>query len=106
MSYKIIRGTTPTFVLKINDPTVDLTLAENVYASFTQGKSVNITKTGESLDIQPHQVAVYLSQEETLKFIEGVIEIQLNWTYNNAARAATRIANVEISKNLIGRVIQ
>lgn len=102
----IIRGTTPTFILKINDPTVDFTLAENVYASFTQGKHVSITKTGESLDIQAHQVGVYLSQEETLKFVEGLIEIQLNWTYDNAARAATKIASVEIGKNLIGRVIQ
>ena len=101
----IIRGTTPTFTLRINDPSVDFTEAENVYASFSQGK-VSITKTGEDLDIYAQKIDVYLSQEETLKFSTGEIRIQLNWTYNNAARAATRIASVVVGENLIGKVLQ
>ena len=41
----MIRGTTPTFKLMLNDETVDLTQAVNVYATFKQ-KNNETTKTG------------------------------------------------------------
>ena len=100
----MVRGTTPTFRLYLNDEYVDLTQAVNVYVSFEQ-KDVLITKTGEDLDITENEVDVYLSQAETLKFIKGDVEIQLNWTYLDGRRACSNIITIEVDKNLIGDVL-
>lgn len=99
------RGTTPTYRLKLNDENVDLTLANNVYVSF-KGQYGGIEKTGEDLTISAHQVDVYLNQTETLKFTEGEIEIQINWTYTDGQRACTVIKTEKVGKNLIGRELE
>ena len=99
----MIRGTTPTFKLKI-DPSVDLTEAENVYVSFSQ-QNVTLVKTGEDISVTAHEVDVYLSQEETLKFNVGNLGIQLNWTYEGGQRACTNIVSVVVGANLIGKVL-
>lgn len=101
----MVRGTTPTFRLYLNDEYVDLTQAVNVYVSFKQ-KDTLITKTGEDLDITENEVDVYLSQAETLKFIKGDVEIQLNWTYLDGRRACSNIITIEVDKNLIGDVLE
>lgn len=101
----MITGTTPTFKLKLAEPTVDLTEAINVYASFSQN-NVKIIKSTESLDITPNEVDVYLTQEETLKFSEGTLDIQLNWTYEDGSRAATYKTSIEVENNLIGKVLE
>lgn len=100
----MIRGTTPTFELKIADETVDLTEAYNVYATFSQcGKS--LTKTGDDIEVTARQVDVYFTQAESLMFAPGAIEIQLNWTYANGSRAATRKIKAIIEDNLLGEVL-
>lgn len=101
----MIRGTTPTFELKINDETVDLTEADNVYVTFaTNGWS--ITKTSADLDVFAQQVDVYLSQEETLAFPKGDVDVQINWTFDDGKRACTTIASVKVTRNLIERVLE
>lgn len=100
-----IRGTTPTFRLMLDTTEVDLTEARNVYATFTQDKTV-ITKTGQDIDILPQEVDVYLTQRETLKFQQGKLEIQLNWTYLGGKRASSDIIYILVGRNLIGRVIE
>ena len=100
----MIRGTTPTFELKITDNTVDLTQATNVYATFAQwGKT--ITKTGNDIDVTAQQVDVYFSQADSLSFSSGTIEVQLNWTYTDGSRAATNIIKVVIGDNLLPEVL-
>ena len=98
------RGTTPTFVLNL-EGSVDLTDAHNVYATFYQ-KGVTITKTGDDIEIHPTQVEVYFTQEESLKFKTGAIQIQVNWTYSNGSRSCTDIASVSVDRNLIGEVLK
>lgn len=100
----MVRGTTPTFKLYLNDEYVDLTQAVNVYVSFKQ-KDTLITKTGEDIEVQENEVDVYLSQQETLQFIKGSVEIQLNWTYLDGRRACSNIITIEVDKNLIGDVL-
>ena len=100
----MVRGTTPTFRLILDDEYVDLTQAVNVYASFKQ-KDTLITKSGEDIGIAEGEVDVYLSQAETLKFIKGDVEIQLNWTYLDGRRACSNIITIEVDKNLIGDVL-
>ena len=97
----MVRGTTPTFVLTISDNTIDLTEALNVYVTFKQNSTV-INKKGEDIVVTAHQVDVYLSQKETLKFVEGSLEIQLNWTYMDGRRACSVIKTIDVEKNLIG----
>ena len=71
----MIRGTTPTFKLKIADANLDLREARNIYATFEQG-STELTKTGEDLeltvtqveDVYQNEIDVFLSQAESLLF--------------------------------------
>lgn len=99
----ISRGTTPTFKLQITDD-VDLTQAQNVYATFKQTDK-EITKTGSDLEISAHEVDVFLAQSETLLFKAGTISIQLNWTYMNGERACSKKALVQIDENLKPEVL-
>ena len=101
----MIRGTTPTFKLRLKDTSIDLTKADNIYVSFSQ-KSVRLMKSGEDLEVNGNEVDVYLTQEESLKFVDGEVEIQINWTYDDGSRACTNIVSINVSKNLIGRVLE
>lgn len=100
----MIRGTTPTFTLTIND-TVDLTEAANVYVTF-HSRQGDLTKTGDDLEISANVVNVYLTQEETLSFVVGRCELQINWTYNDGSRACTNIVTVDVGANLINEVLE
>ena len=108
----MIRGTTPTFTLSLQDQTVDLTQALNVYATFEQTRKnscppvFKITKTGDALEISEHSVDVYFTQEESLQFVPGTIQIQLNWTYSEGERACSNIISIAIGRNLEGGVLQ
>lgn len=64
----MIRGTTPTYILKIDDD-VDFGTFETIEATIRQ-KGTIIRKTGDNLDVNSDQktVAVTLSQDETLRF--------------------------------------
>ena len=100
----IIRGTTPTFTLTVPEA-VDLTAAQNVYATFRQGAKV-CTKSGDEITVSEHQVDIYLDQGETLAFTVGEVEIQLNWTFAGGQRAASTITKVTFDENLLRRVIE
>lgn len=99
----MIRGTTPTFELTVED-TVDLTEASNVYATF-RARNKTLTKTGEDLNITAHQVDVYFNQEESLSFLSGFIEVQLNWTYSNGSRACSNVVKISVGDNLLPEVL-
>lgn len=103
----MIIGTTPTFTLKVtDDETLDFTSVEQIYFTIKQG-SVSYTKTGEDVVIiDEHTITVTFTQEETLSFRYNLqAEIQLNWIYENGARAATKIKTINLSKNLIREVL-
>jgi len=106
----MIRGTTPTFKLKVNDENIDFTQAANVYATFQQ-RDTEITKTGEDLEVSANEVDVYLTQEETLKFKSmpfgfSGLKVQLNWTYSDGKRASTLIKTINVTENLLGEVLE
>lgn len=107
----MIRGTTPTFMLKIKNESVDLSAANNVYFTIGQGAK-SITKTDQDLEIPDGRtVMVFLNQEESLSLRDGqMAEIQLNWTYldkdGNTRRAATRVKEIMLEKQLIRAVIE
>lgn len=101
----MIRGTTPTFSLIINDQTLDLTQCLNVYVTFKQ-RDKALVKTGDDITVTAQQVDVYLSQEETLSFVAGSLQVQLNWTYIEGRRACTQIKTIDIGENLLPKVIE
>ena len=106
----MIQATTPTFIMtprdrKTKDP-IDLSEARNVYFTVEQKQTATkITKSGESVVVDGSTVSVYLDQSETVQFHEGVIEIQLNWTYPNGKRAATCKRKIEVEENLLKGVV-
>lgn len=99
----MIRGTTPTFIINVHGD-FDLLEANNVYVTFEQ-ECYKITKTGDDLEVYEHQINVYMSQSETLKFKTGQVDIQVNWTYGDGNRASSNIANIYVDRNLIGEVL-
>lgn len=96
--------TTPTFTLEFSEESLDLTQAENVYVTFTSG-GYSLTKTGDALVISEKKIEVYLSQEECGGFAVGSVEIQANWTDAAGDRCASYVENVDITKQLLKRVI-
>lgn len=102
----VARGTTPTFTLSFDEEGLDLTTARNVYATFEQYGSVRITKTGEDLVIGEKTVEVYMTQAETLRFMVGPVDVQVNWTAAGGKRAASDIKTIELTKQLLDEVIE
>lgn len=100
----VARATTPTFTLTFTEEGLDLTTASNVYVTFEQ-KDVNFTKQGADLDIEERTIDVFLSQEETLQFQIGMVDVQVNWTMANGRRASSDVKQVEISKQLLRQVV-
>lgn len=100
----MIRGTTPTFKLSLDDETVDLTAATTVYVTFEQ-RGNTLTKTGADLTVTETEVDVYLTQAETLSFYRGPLEIQLNWVYSGGERACSNIIRISIGDNLLPEVL-
>ena len=60
--------------------------------------------------IDAQSISFSLTQREALSLKEGPAEVQVNWTYKDATdgserRAATRIKQIEISRQLLEEVI-
>lgn len=113
----IPRGTTPTFELSLEG--VDLTAANNVYVTFVQDNPAGynkstVTKTGEDIEVRKETqqtdtvsyVSVYMTQSEMLGFGVGRVSIQVNWTYADGSRAASEIASIDLTANLLPEVIE
>lgn len=106
----MIRGTTPTFTLKLKNKDgtpseINLNEANNINFTISQGQKL-IVKSGEDIEIENgNTVLVFLTQKESLSLKEKQkTEIQLNWTYNDAdgrtRRAATKVREIELDKQL------
>ena len=102
------RGTTPTYTFTLPD-TVDLTQADEVYVTFSKmNDDIIMTKTAEGLTVTAHTVEVYLSQEETLAFPNGKIQMQINWIYEQGGlrkRACSVKMQINAERNLIDEVL-
>ena len=100
----MVRATTPTLVLTLSID-IDLTEAENVYFTMTQGY-YKICKDKSGLSIQGNEVRVPLTQPETLPLYEGGATLQLNWTYPGGLRACSEIVTLQIGDNLLRRIVE
>ena len=113
------KGITPTITLTLPED-INLEYASNVYVTFQEYTSlidapifagrepVKMTKTGDDLVINANTITVTLSQEETLSFKPGAVQIQVNWTYQDGGetkRAASDVASIIFKANLEGGVL-
>ena len=99
----IPRGTTPIFTLTFTD--VDLTGAAHVYVTFKQGGRI-LTKSDADLTVTATNIEVGLTQEETLMFNVGNVQIQANWTLANGSRTASEVVNYALTKQLLAKVVE
>lgn len=107
----MIIGTTPTLTLKLKRTCeVDLLTASNVYVTLKQGSNILTKSKPEVQVIDAKTVEITLTQQESLNFtLDKKIELQLNWTYTNSGvtkRAATKIIEIMLEKQLLNQVLQ
>lgn len=99
------KGTTPTLLFTTEAEQLDLTRATDVYITLSDmSKRELMTKSGEDLYIEAKRVGVYLTQEETLSLPQR-IQAQINWTYPNDKRMCSQIMILNVSDNLLNKVI-
>lgn len=98
------RGTTPTIVLKLK---TELQMKEMKQIWVTLQNLVHEkTFTKEMLQIlEDNSIAIQLSQEDTLKFVEGTIEVQVRILTMSDKAYATNIKTLSIKKILKEGVI-
>lgn len=100
------RGTTPTFTLTFDG---DLTEMAHTYVTFTQG-DYSLTKSDDDLHIttdgEQTLIDISLTQEETLMFSAGSVEVQANFTTATGGRMASEIAKCILSKQLLAKVVE
>ena len=101
----VLRGATPTVTCVFDDPTLDLTDANNVYVTFSSNLK-SVTKRGEDLIVEPNRVSVFLSQKDTLGFQLDSVEVQVNWTYDDKKRSGSSIETIAVDRNLLMREVE
>ena len=98
------RFTTPTVTLTVKG--VDLT-GMDVLVTFTQacheltveGPSMTLSTGGDTV------IEVPLSQVQTGGFVEGTVEVQVNWLDALGNRDATTVGTIEVERNLLDEVV-
>lgn len=95
----IRRGTTPTIVLNIDDVEHMEEFAKWFVA--IKQDSVEIVKTDEQIEIEGNSLKVRLSQEETLRYKQSEVEVQIRALTNTGVAIAS-----DIKKFCFGRILQ
>lgn len=100
----MIRGTTPTVILKLKNTDMDLTELKGIYITIRQGEDIIVTKNLEDEGISligKDTIEVYLSQKDTLGFRPGAAQLQLRGITHNGVAFATNIVEVIVKDILL-----
>lgn len=106
----MIPGCTHAVDLALDDRTIDLNQASDVYVTLKQGGTV-ITITGAALDIDGYRVTAYMTQENSLKLKDkAAVQVQINWLYTDQesqtiSRCASDLATIPVGEQLLRRVL-
>lgn len=104
----MIPGCTCALPIEIDDETLDLSEAANVYVSLEQGDA-KLTVSGDRIEVDGNTVTAYFTQAETLRFKDNEpASGQVNWIYNDSgeiSRGGTDPFPVEIGTQLLRRVL-
>lgn len=90
------RGSTPTNIFNLN---IDLTDAR-VYVTYMQKGKVIVEKSNENLDITSDSLVVSLTQEDTLKFAPGDVEVQIRYVKADGSADASNIMTISATRIL------
>jgi len=95
------RGSTPKNTFKVD---LDLTEAV-VFVSYEQDGQVIVEKTGEDLTITPNEITCILTQEDTLAFRPGEVNIQLRYVMTDGTADASNIIRAQVESIIKDGVI-
>lgn len=97
------RGTTPTLKIKVKG--IDVSRLTSMYITIKQGDR-EITKENSDISIEDDGIlSVWLSQEDTLTFTKGHVDIQLRAMTDNGVAIASQIEMVFVQRTLNEDVI-
>lgn len=98
------QGTTPTLILDL-DGVNDLEEA-TCYVTFRHGLNKKLTKSGSDLVVDGNEIAVFLTQQETLAMIPGGCDVQVRWIYENGNAMTTDNAKIQVNPVLLKEIIE
>ena len=97
-----MRGTTPTHTFRVP---IDLTSAAVLKVYYKQGYEVLVEKEKPDLVVTPSTITVQLTQEETLRFADGQIKMQIRARMPNGKAVKSRVKTTSADELLKNEVI-
>lgn len=97
-----MRGTTPTHTFRVP---IDLTSAAVLKVYYKQGYEVLVEKEKPDLDVTPSTITVQLTQEETLRFADGQIKMQIRARMPNGKAVKSKVKMTSADELLKNEVI-
>ena len=96
------RGTTPTNTFTVD---VDLRQATELYVTYQQNGETIFEKTLEDVTVTETAIEIALTQEETLAFSKGMVQIQIRAKFLDGAALASNILATSVEQILKDGVI-
>ena len=96
------RGTTPKLVFTLPFSADRL---RTIYITFSQGRAETLIKHGDQISADGNTLTLQLSQEETLKFIDYPVEIQIRAIDTDGNAIASKIITADVARILQNGVI-
>lgn len=90
------RGSTPTNVFVVP---IDISDAK-VYITYSQNNAIIVEKTNPDIVFEENRMIVALTQEDTLKFVPGWVEIQIRYVKESGEADASNILVANTTKIL------
>ncbi len=104
----MIPGCTTALPIDIDDQTLDLSQAAEVWVTLSQAGS-GVTVTGERVTVSGQRVTAYFSQQDSLRLRDNEPATgQINWIYNDSGiitRGSTDPFPVNIGTQLLRRAL-
>ncbi len=95
---QIIIGTTPTIRITLAE-NVSFSDEEQILATITQGSRVKVIPSERISIDENDRILVSLVQDDTIRFTEGDVTLQLNWVYEDETRGAICQIEMELLDN-------
>lgn len=95
------RGSTPTNTFSVD---LDLTGA-TVFITYKQGGKTIVEKTGSDITVTSTSLETQLTQEETLAFAQGEVEMQIRYVFPDGTADASDIMRTKADRILKDGVI-
>ena len=97
------RGTTPKIIFTLPFPASTLS---SVYITFSQGRAETLVKHGDQIVAEGNTLTVRLTQDETLRFVDRQVEIQIRAIDMDGNAIASGIVTADVARILKNGVIE